>query len=240
MSCCGATGPAPRGAARPRSAWTGSSRPPSRSPTSSPAPRGSTRCRCARSRPASAWGRCRSTATSPARASCWTSCSTTSSTSPRRPRSRTAGPGARSSRPTPGTTGGCAWTTPGTRSWTRAGRSSARTACAASTGSCACCARSGSPDRTLMMMISTQVDYVEGVARRYINERRAEARTGVSNEQFWQAQEPTLAAALTSGDYPTMADLSEDTFDFSFEELFEFGLTRLHDGFARLLDEHTG
>ncbi|SFN79089.1 regulatory protein, tetR family [Actinomadura madurae] len=96
----------------------------------------------------------------------------------------------------------------------------------------------GLPDRTLMMMISTQVDYVEGVARRYINERRAEARTGVSNEQFWRAQEPTLTAALTSGDYPTMADLSEDTFDFSFEELFEFGLTRLHDGFARLLDEH--
>lgn len=128
---------------------------------------------------------------------------------------------------------------PGTRSWTRAAAPRPeRPARPRPVPAPAAPVRA--PDRTLMMMISTQVDYVEGVARRYINERRAEARTGVSNEQFWQAQEPTLAAALTSGDYPTMADLSEDTFDFSFEELFEFGLTRLHDGFARLLDEHPG
>jgi AcrR family transcriptional regulator len=98
----------------------------------------------------------------------------------------------------------------------------------------------GLDDRTLLMMISTQIDFVEGVARRYINERRAEARTGVSNEEFWEAQAPTLMAALTSGDYPTMAALSDDTFDFSHEQLFDFGLTRLHDGFARFVDEHAG
>lgn len=94
----------------------------------------------------------------------------------------------------------------------------------------------GVDDRTLLMVISVQNDYVEGVARRYINERRAEARTGVSNEEFWAAQAPTLVKALSTGDYPTMADLSEDTFDFSFEQLFEFGLNRLHDGFAAFLD----
>ncbi|GGQ18077.1 AcrR family transcriptional regulator [Actinomadura coerulea] len=98
----------------------------------------------------------------------------------------------------------------------------------------------GLSDRNLLMMISTQVDYVEGIARRYINERRAEARTGVSNQEFWEAQAPTLVAALTGGGYPTMAALSDDAFDFSFEQLFDFGLTRLHDGFARLIDEHTG
>jgi hypothetical protein len=90
----------------------------------------------------------------------------------------------------------------------------------------------GVDDRTLLMMISAQNDYVEGVARRYVNERRAEARTGVSNEQFWAAQEPTLVKAMSSGDYPTMADMADNTFDFSYEQLFEFGLARLHDGFA--------
>ncbi|MFC4053992.1 TetR/AcrR family transcriptional regulator [Actinomadura syzygii] len=94
---------------------------------------------------------------------------------------------------------------------------------------------SGVPDRTLMMMISSQNDFVEGVARRYINERRAEARTGVSNEEFWRAQEPTLVAALSSGAFPTMAELPMDAFDFSYEDLFEFGLERLHDGFASYL-----
>lgn len=94
----------------------------------------------------------------------------------------------------------------------------------------------GVADRTLLMVVSTQNDYVEGVARRNINERRAEARTGVSNEAFWQAQAPTLVKALSSGDYPTMADLADDTFDFSYEQVFEFGLNRLHDGFASFLD----
>ncbi|MEU8800387.1 TetR/AcrR family transcriptional regulator [Spirillospora sp. NPDC048819] len=95
----------------------------------------------------------------------------------------------------------------------------------------------GIDDRALMMMIGAQHDYVDGVARSYINERRAEKRTGVSNEEFWQAQAPTLEDAMNSGAFPTMAALSEDTFDFSFEQLFEFGLTSLHDGFAAFIDK---
>ncbi|GAA0596067.1 TetR/AcrR family transcriptional regulator [Actinomadura livida] len=94
----------------------------------------------------------------------------------------------------------------------------------------------GLDDRTLMMMIGVQGDYVDGLARGYINERRAERRTGVSNEDFWRAQEPTLVEAMNSGRFPTMAALSESTFDFTHEQLFEFGLARLHDGFATFID----
>lgn len=94
----------------------------------------------------------------------------------------------------------------------------------------------GIDDRALMMMIGVQHDYVDGVARSYINERRAEKRTGVSNEEFWQAQAPTLMDAMNSGAFPTMAALAADTFDFSYEQLFEFGLTRLHDGFATFIE----
>ncbi len=41
-----------------------------------------------------------------------------------------------------------------------------------------------------------------------------------------------MEAALLSGDFPVMAQLPDNVFDFSYEELFEFGLDRLHDGFA--------
>ncbi|MFI0485582.1 TetR/AcrR family transcriptional regulator [Actinomadura sp. 9N215] len=96
--------------------------------------------------------------------------------------------------------------------------------------------RFGSDDRTLMMLIGVQYDYVNGVARSHINELRAVARTGVTSEEFWAEQGPTLESALSSGAFPVMADLDEKTFDFSYEQLFEFGLSRLHDGFAPLLD----
>ncbi|XRQ05784.1 TetR/AcrR family transcriptional regulator, partial [Actinomadura welshii] len=89
---------------------------------------------------------------------------------------------------------------------------------------------SGIEDRTLMMMFAVQNDFVDGLARSHLNEVRAERRTGVSSEEFWKAQEPTLVDALNSGDYPRMAALADNVFDFSYEQLLEFGLTRLHDG----------
>ncbi|TDC76911.1 TetR/AcrR family transcriptional regulator [Actinomadura sp. 7K507] len=99
---------------------------------------------------------------------------------------------------------------------------------------------SGIDDRTLMMMFGVQSDFVDGLARSYLNERRAEHRTGVSSDEFWQAQVPTLEKALGSGDFPTMADLADNTFDFSYEQLFEFGLSRLHDGFAAFIAARSG
>ncbi|TDC69294.1 TetR/AcrR family transcriptional regulator [Actinomadura sp. GC306] len=94
----------------------------------------------------------------------------------------------------------------------------------------------GLDDRTLMMMIGVQSDYVDGLARSHLNELRAERRTGVSSEEFWEAQGPTLVDAMNSGRFPTMAALSESTFDFTHEQLFEFGLSRLHDGFAAFIE----
>ncbi|QFG20765.1 TetR/AcrR family transcriptional regulator [Actinomadura sp. WMMB 499] len=98
----------------------------------------------------------------------------------------------------------------------------------------------GVPDRTLMMMIGTQSDYVDGVARSCINERRAVERTGLSGEDFWAAQAPTLEKAVLSGRFPAMAAADENTFDWSYEQIFEFGLNRLHDGFASFLGERSG
>ncbi|WUH98295.1 TetR/AcrR family transcriptional regulator [Spirillospora sp. NBC_00431] len=96
--------------------------------------------------------------------------------------------------------------------------------------------RFGADDRTLMMLLGVQYEFVNAVARSHINELRAVARTGVSSEEFWEQQAPTLEAALNSGAFPTMAGIDEKTFDYSYEQLFEFGLARLHDGFAPILD----
>ncbi|MFV2178265.1 TetR/AcrR family transcriptional regulator [Actinomadura sp. LOL_016] len=98
----------------------------------------------------------------------------------------------------------------------------------------------GIADRTAMMMIGVQSDFVTGIARSHINERRTVARTGVTSEEFWEAQAPTLERVMLSGRFPTMAVLDDDTFDFSYEQLFEFGLDRLHDGFASFLGERVG
>ncbi|OLT10070.1 hypothetical protein BJF79_04900 [Actinomadura sp. CNU-125] len=94
--------------------------------------------------------------------------------------------------------------------------------------------------RSLMMMVGVQSDYVEGTARSHLNERRAVERTGLSGEDFWAAQAPTLEKAVLSGRFPTMAALDENTFDWSYEQLFEFGLGRLHDGFASYLGDRAG
>jgi AcrR family transcriptional regulator len=90
----------------------------------------------------------------------------------------------------------------------------------------------GLKDQQLMMMISVITNFVESAARTFINEKQAEKRTGVSNEEFWAAQEPTLIEAMNSGQFPTMAQLAEDTFWFTHDQLFEFGLQRLLDGFG--------
>jgi AcrR family transcriptional regulator len=96
----------------------------------------------------------------------------------------------------------------------------------------------GLADQQLVMVISVLSNFVESTARVYINEKHAEERTGISNDEFWAAQEPALIAAMESGRYPTMAQLFEDAFSFTHEQLFEFGLQRLLDGFEPLIREH--
>jgi len=64
----------------------------------------------------------------------------------------------------------------------------------------------------------------------------AERLTGVSNEEFWKAQEPVLVAAMETGDYPHVATLDEDAFEMPGEEFFGFGLQRLLDGIAVLVE----
>ncbi|OPC82099.1 TetR family transcriptional regulator [Embleya scabrispora] len=91
------------------------------------------------------------------------------------------------------------------------------------------------------MTVLTIIDggYVSGMARTHFNAKHAAQRTGVSDEQFWAAQAPILNAAMTSGNYPELAALSQDSFTPDGEGEFEFGLGLLLDGLEAFIERRT-
>lgn len=90
----------------------------------------------------------------------------------------------------------------------------------------------GLPDKQLMLMVSVIDGFVTTLARSHVNALQAEQRTGVSEEEFWAAQEPVLVKMMETGRYPALAAMDEDTFSFGYEEIFEFGLKTILDGLA--------
>lgn len=85
-------------------------------------------------------------------------------------------------------------------------------------------------------IITTLEGFVTGVARQRIQHCAAIAETGVSDEEFWAEHQAVLVQAMESGDYPAMAALNADAFDLGWDDSFEFGLHRLLDGFAALIE----
>jgi AcrR family transcriptional regulator len=86
---------------------------------------------------------------------------------------------------------------------------------------------------SIMIMVD---GYVTGIARQRIQNAAVGEETGLTDEEFWSYQYPVLSKAMLSGDYPAMAALSEDAFNLGWDETFEFGLQRLLDGIAALLE----
>lgn len=91
-------------------------------------------------------------------------------------------------------------------------------------------------DREKVSLTVTIESFVSTLARTANAMTTAEERTGVTHDEFWQAQDTALVAAMASGRYPHMALLSEDAFAASNEEVFEFGLQSILDGVQALLD----
>jgi hypothetical protein len=98
----------------------------------------------------------------------------------------------------------------------------------------------GLSDQERIMAIVAVESYVTGAARRYVQAHLATERTGLSEEEFWEAQTPALERALDTGTYPALAQLDENAFGASHEQSFAFGLERLLDGFADLLARRPG
>lgn len=81
--------------------------------------------------------------------------------------------------------------------------------------------------------------YVVGQARSRIHHDAVTVQSGLSDEEFWAQQYPFLSRAMLSGRYPAMAALDENAFGLGWEDNFEFGLARILDGLATLVETRT-
>lgn len=95
----------------------------------------------------------------------------------------------------------------------------------------------GLDGQTVFTAHLTLFNYVRGTAVNLEMEAEAEGLTGQDSEQWLDAQEPAFRAILATGHFPTMERITAEGYDFDLDELFEFGLQRLLDGFAVLLGE---
>jgi AcrR family transcriptional regulator len=86
----------------------------------------------------------------------------------------------------------------------------------------------------------TFVNYVRGTALNLELEAEAEAVTGVDSEEWTNAQASTMRALAETGQFPVFTRYVSREYDFDLDKLFEFGLRRLLDGIAVLLDAAHG
>jgi len=95
----------------------------------------------------------------------------------------------------------------------------------------------GLPLSTVFTAHITLFNYVRGTAVNVEMEQQAEAQSGLDSEEWMDSQEPVLNEMLETGRFPTLQRVTASGYDFDLDELFEFGLQRLLDGFAVLLGE---
>lgn len=95
-----------------------------------------------------------------------------------------------------------------------------------------------SDPETISVVIAVQ-SFTSGIARMELESAEAAQQTGQSEEEFWRRQEPYLSKAMLSGEYPSLAELSEDAFSSEFDH-FAFGVERLIGGFRALVAERSG
>jgi len=80
-------------------------------------------------------------------------------------------------------------------------------------------------------------NYVRGTAVNLADEAQAEQETGLTDAQWIQAQQHRLSAVLASGKLPMMARfIAAGDREFHLDTLLEFGLQRLLDGLAPMVD----
>ncbi|MGW0731337.1 TetR/AcrR family transcriptional regulator [Streptomyces sp. NPDC002851] len=96
----------------------------------------------------------------------------------------------------------------------------------------------GFTDPEMLSVILAVQSFASGMARMEIDAVEAARDTGLSDEEFWGGQTPFLEKAMETGEFPLLAQLSEETFGSEFDH-FAFGLQRLLDGLGRLVEGRT-
>ncbi|WP_280722375.1 TetR/AcrR family transcriptional regulator C-terminal domain-containing protein [Kitasatospora sp. MAA4] len=86
--------------------------------------------------------------------------------------------------------------------------------------------------------------YVRGIAFNFELQAQAEQESGITDEEWMDAQESVMRTRMSSGAFPAFSQLMRELdatsgtagFDSSLDTLFEFGLTRLLDGLGLLIE----
>ncbi|WP_214402849.1 TetR/AcrR family transcriptional regulator [Pseudonocardia lacus] len=93
----------------------------------------------------------------------------------------------------------------------------------------------GLDGREMIDAIVTTSSWVAGLARTSVEASRAATETGVSDDEWWAAQEPYLSDAMGER-YPMLGRVAESGgFDGPTDRSFEFGLRRVLDGLEVLI-----
>ncbi|MET8349507.1 MULTISPECIES: TetR/AcrR family transcriptional regulator C-terminal domain-containing protein [unclassified Micromonospora] len=94
----------------------------------------------------------------------------------------------------------------------------------------------GLDQHTQLHLVAALANHVRGTAVSLEREAEAEQDTGLTDDEWMAAQAEVLTALLTAGEFPHLARLTRSAVDLNVESLFEFGLQRLLDGVAALLE----
>jgi len=98
-------------------------------------------------------------------------------------------------------------------------------------------ARLGFDLATNLHIVIAITGFVHGTAVNLESELEAQQDTGVSSDEWMQAQEAAFHAIVASGRFPLLTAISaQPDFDVELDRLFELGLTLLLDGLAVQLD----
>ncbi|MFE7314338.1 TetR/AcrR family transcriptional regulator C-terminal domain-containing protein [Streptomyces sp. NPDC057555] len=81
-------------------------------------------------------------------------------------------------------------------------------------------------------------NYARGIAVNLETEQEAEALSGLDSEEWMDTQVPALQEILATGRFPMLSRLAMTGYDLDLDALFDFGLQRLLDSLATLLDEN--
>ena len=89
---------------------------------------------------------------------------------------------------------------------------------------------------TRLYIVLTLFGHVRGAATGLEAEQQAERDTGIDIEEWMRVHDTRFAPVIQSGRFPHLAKLDNNAdVAFDLDALFEFGLTRLLDGFAALI-----
>ncbi|MFI7540607.1 TetR/AcrR family transcriptional regulator C-terminal domain-containing protein [Actinoplanes sp. NPDC049599] len=92
------------------------------------------------------------------------------------------------------------------------------------------------PD-VLFLAAATVANYIRGTAVNLEDEAQAEQETGLTDHEWLDTQQGRLGEILNSGHYPLLARaVTDESLEFDVDRLLDFGLQRLLDGLAPLLE----